>query len=374
MCRIIKVSILIMLSLSFLSCINNGQDGATTGVNSPDYTDPDPILTEELATTPKSPSSVFIAVNINGEIRGFYADSPADYTIIVSDACTEEGFEQFCLSDDKKYLLYVDNYKDLLLYDLQNSNVAASLHENLSYNEIQFINDDQIQYCDNGNIYCYTITTGLKYEMVDDPVLNCNHGAVVSPDGTKIVFKNQNPSQTNFASYAWTEVTGETVSSCHYLGDYIGDIDLSDYFEFVWVSDEHLLLKPDAGSNNYIKSYNFSESIPLLMNLSSDSSNVQYSEITISNDLSKLSIYGLFGLYQVDLTSLVFDSSIELNEIYTSEVVTTKFAAYSAGSNYLVAATSGCIGVYESGSLKQTDFDSTKIISEGETIYFLDCK
>ena len=315
-----------------------------------------------------------MAVSVDGEIRLFQADKPVDYSVVSTNVCTDPYFNEIILSDDKKYLLYVNTDKDLFLLNIE-TNAGNTVCEGISCNETQFINNDNIQYSNGGDIYCYTISTDSTYPMIASADYHCNHGAVVSPDGSKIVFKDQVPTQNSEAVYAWAEVTGESVSTCTYLGKYEGFINLLELFEFIWIDNDTIFMKPETGLNNRILAFHdLDNPAPLSANTDSDGTIVNFTELIISNDRTKICVFGSYGLYQVDPRTVDLSSSFAVDEIYKSEIVTTKFAAYSADSDHLVVATDSCIGIYEAETLKQTDFDSTKIIGEGETLYALDCK
>ena len=273
----LKIVAGLVFVLLAVSCVDNGKNSGLDGdALVPDYSDPDPININDGTTTPTAPADLEIAVNIDGEIRFFNADNPSGYTLLASDASVDPYFEDILLSEDKEYLLYVNTEKDLILFDINNKGVNAVLQEDVSCNETQFIDSDNIQFSHSSNIYCYTISTDSSYVMIDDPVLYCNHGAVVSPDGTKIVFKNQDPNQEAFAVYAWAEVTGATVATCKYLGDYTGDIDLFELFEFIWIDNETIFMKPNAELNNRIKAYNLTKSIPVSANLTDEGSVIEF--------------------------------------------------------------------------------------------------
>ena len=369
MYKIKNIFILTLVTFVFVSCVNKGPDGVIDGL---DYSDPDPLTEDEALTAPKAPASLTVFVNIDGEIRSFQADAPEDAFVVVTDASTEKYFEEFKLSDDGHYLLYVNADGDLILINLISSAAPINLQQNISSSEIQFIDNDSLQYSYGGDIYCYQISTGYKYVMINSPDLFCNHGAIVSPDGTKIVFKNQDPSQSEIAIYAWAEVTGDTVTSCTQLGT-TEDIALLELLDFMWIDNYTIFMKPFAGVNTRIKTFTINSSVQFDANVALDNSVVQFTNLNISDDRLKLCFYGSFGCYQVDVSTLDLESQIEVDEIYTSSIIKTEFADYSIDSKYLVVSTSGCIGIYEAETLRQTDFESWEVISEGETLYYLCC-
>ena len=369
MYKIKNIFILVLVTFVLISCINDVDEAVIDGG---DYSDPDPLTEEEALTAPKAPASLMVFANIDGEIRSFQANAPEAAAVIVTDASTEKYFEEFKLSDDGHYLLYVNTDGELILIDLISSAAPITLEQSVLSSESQFIDNDRLQYSTGGDIYCYQISTGYKYAMINDPDLFCNHGAIVSPDGTKLVFKNQDPSQSEIAIYAWAEVTGDTVTSCTQLGT-TENIALLELLDFMWIDNYTIFMKPFAGVNTRIKTFTINSSVQFDANVALDNSIVQFTSLNISNDRSKLCVFGSFGCYQVDLSSLDLESQIEVDEIYTSSIIKTEFADYSNDSKYLVVSTSGCIGIYEAATLRQTDFESREIISEGETLYYLCC-
>ena len=372
----LRVKNIILCSMVFfiVSCVNNGVDNPLVNIN---YSDPDPLSEDELLTAPEAPSSLFVLVNIDGEIRSFFSNAPNDYTVIVNDASTDDYFGKFKLSDDRKYLLYVNTYNNLILNNISDPADSILLQENVSCNEMQFFTKDgisKLQYSHDGEIICYNISNGSSYPMVEDSELFCNHGAVVSPSGNKIVFKDQNPEQTEYAVFAWAEVADTTVTTSTLLGN-TEDIELLELPEFTWINSDTIFYKPLAGVNTRLKAYKINE-LEALMDapLFSGGSVISFSNIVIDGNLSRICIYGSLGLYQIEMSSIDFSNNqIDIDVIYVSEIVKTKFADYSKDSKYLVSATDACINIYEAETMKQTNFDYAQVINDGETLLYLCC-
>ncbi len=334
--------------------------------------DPDPV--DDPTVLPSPAEDLYIVANIGGEIYGFDSSDPLSYTKLATDASIEEYFSEIRISPNLEYLLYArDNssQSDLVLVNLLTDDVTV-ITADIASNESEFIDNDYIQYSTGGRIRKFNITTGADTILVSNDALNCNHGGQVSPDGNELVFKNQDPSQSEFATIAWSDNIPTT--SADSIISYSGTILLEESFDFTWRDDNRVIFKPNPGSSYRLFEKTLGSVLLPPALLSNNGTDVNFEKLIISPDKENLLIYGLNGLYMLDLViTTEISGTIEPAEIYTSDDA-TKFAAFGSNSLSFVVGTENWMGIYNTEGLEKTNVSIENIFGDSGTLYALHCR
>ena len=360
---VILLAVLILLTLS----------GCPEISNTPFSYDPDPV--DDPASLPDPAESLYIVANIGGAIYGFDSSDPQSYTIIATDASIEEYFSEIRISQDLNYLLYARNngtQTDLVLLNIPTTEITVIATDIVS-NESEIIDNDNIQYSHNGEIIRFNIPAGTYTILVEDSVYNCNHGGQISPDGSRLVFKNQDPSQHEFATIAWSD--NIPANSCDSIVNYSGTIYLVESFYFNWRDDNRVILKTNPGLSYRLsqQTLDTGEMLPPAL-LSSGGENLYFEKIIISPNKEKLLIYGHTGLYMLDLLiTTEISGTIEPVEIYSSSYA-TKYAAFGSTSQSFVVGTENWMGIYNTQGLQKTNASVENILGDFGRLYALDCR
>ncbi len=336
--------------------------------------DPDPGTVTSL---PDPSENLYIVANIDGKIAGFYSSDPQNYTIFTEDASTEENYSDIRISPDLHHILYAKingTQKDLVLFNVQTSEktiVAADIESN----ESEFIDNDDIQYSTGGRIRRFHIPTGVETLLVTNTALNCNHGGQISPDGNRIIFKDQdpNPDPNNYATIAWAD--NIPTDSCDSIISYSGEIELAEPFYFNWRDNNRVIFKPNPGLAYRLTEKTMGVNMFQPAVLSSSGENIYFKKIVISPDKENLLIYGHNGLYMLNLLATTeITGTIEPEEIYNSSLFITKYAAFGSESKSFVVGTSNWMGIYNTEGLQKTNASISNILGDYGTLYALHCR
>lgn len=346
--------------------------------------DPDPV--DDSITLPDPAEDLYIIANIYngdnlGKIVAFWSSNPLEYVTLAEDASTEEYFSKIRISQDLKYLLYTrvnNTRKDLVLLNIVTS-VKTVIAENIASNESEFIDNNSFHFSLDGDIRKFNILT-----MADPPrlvhisELNCNHGGQVSPDGNKLVFKDQDPNQHEKATIAWSDIHEIPATSYISVDCYEDEIYLPESFFFNWRDNNRVLFKPNPGLSYKLSQYQleveFQEEKLTTARLSLEGENVYFKGIVISPDKKNLLIYGYNGLYLLNLLNLdVIAGDLEPKKIYSSSNV-TKYAAFGSESKSFVVGTSNWMGIYNTEGLQKTNASISNILGDYGTLYALHCR
>jgi len=337
-----------------------------------DY-DPDPV--DDSVVLPNPAEDLYIAANIGGTIYGFDSNDPQSYTILATDASTGEYFSEIRISQSLEYLLYArDNgvQTDLVIFNIPTAEITV-IATDITSNESEFINNDNIQYSHGGEIIRFNITAGTSIILVEDSVYNCNHGGQVSPDGNKLVFKNQDPSQHEFATIAWSD--NIPANSCNSIVNYSGTIYLAESFYFNWRDDNRVILKTNPGLSYRLSQQTLDTGVMLSPAvISSGGEDIYFEKIIISPDKKNLLIYGHNSLDMLDLlTTIDITGTIEPVEIYSSSFI-TKYAAFGSSSESFVVGTDNWMGIYNTEGLQKTNASIENILGDYGSLYALHCR
>ncbi len=334
--------------------------------------DPDPV--EDPSSLPSPAEDLYIVANIGGTIYGFNSSDPLSYTILASDASIEDYFSEIRISPNLEQLLYArDNgsQSDLVLVNLLTDDVTV-ITADIASNESEFIDNDNIQYSTGGRIRKFNISSGFDTVLVSNAALNCNHGGQVSSNGNKLVFKNQDPSQSEFATIAWSDNIPTT--SADTILSYSGSILLEESFYFTWRDNNRVIFKPTPGTSYRLFEKTLGSDLLPPALLSDNGTDVNFEKLIISPDKENLLIYGLNGLYMLDLlTTIDITGTIEPVEIYTSADA-TKYAAFGSNSLSFVVGTENWMGIYNTEGLEKTNVSIENIFGDFGTLYALHCR
>lgn len=340
--------------------------------------DPDPVESPE---TPVDPvEDLYIVANLAGHVAGFWSSDPEAYTILATDASTEEYLSDIRISPDLKHLLYArengDETRDLMLVDLVDQNNNKVLVAGISTNESEFIDNDTLQYSYNARIHRYTISTEEDIILFTGSY-NCNHGGQVSPDGTRLVFKNQDPSSSlnpeRMAQVVWADTIPANIGIAFYERE---GFDLFEPFYFNWRDNSRVIFKPnpDDAYRVFQKNLDTGASNPAATMIY-DSSLICFSKLLISPDRQNLLLYGNKGVYILDLSSHEdITGNIEVDEVYQHPDFTTRFAAIGSESKSFVVGTYNWMGIYNIEGLEKTSVSMSNITDIEGVLYGLHCR
>ena len=167
-----------------------------------------------------------------------------------------------------------------------------------------------------------------------------------------MVFKNQDPSQHEFATIAWSD--NIPANSCNFIVNYSGTIYLTQSFYFNWRDNNRVILKTNPGPSYRLSQQTLDTGVMLSpAELSFGGENIYFEKIIISPYKENLLIYGHNGLFMLDLlTTLEITGTIEPVEIYSSSFI-TKYAAFGSSSQSFVVGTSNWMGIYNTQGLQK---------------------
>jgi hypothetical protein len=345
--------------------------------------DPDPGTPELTITTP-----IYIVANVDGQVIGFDARDPSEWATLALDVVTDSPWCRIRISADHAHLLFNSSVSGVLT--LIDASTGAVLRTWLAAtDEFFFADSDNVVYSISGNICNYRISTGADEGLVTAPGMGCDHFPVMSPDGTRFVFKNQ-PSGFIGADFMVTDYLPETGCPTVELlftvaPDPTDPIGIHEDLQPIWLDEKTILIKttPDTGSALWVSVWNEGLSrwdSPIVVFLETPGgSPATFRSLSISPNRQRLLFYGLETVYILDTTDLEFVSGcvFVVTPVYTHAYLQTHYAGFTPDSAYFVAGTAHWIGIYDAVTLDKMAFDSETIIqSEGggvfQTLYAID--
>ncbi len=347
-------------------------------INNPEFTnDPNPV--EDPSVLPSPAEDLYIVANVGGTIYGVDSSDPLSYTILVADASIEENFSDIRISPNKKYLLYANNNKDLILFNIETTE-AAIIAENIASNESEFIDNTQIFYTIGGSVRVYVIGSDPKvdYLLLPHEDNRCNHRAQLSPDKDRIVYKDQWTTTNIGGIHAWSPVVigDQLFHDPVEIFQYNSAIDLYESFYYCWRGNDRVIFKNEPGLSSELNEKNVTGGISTNAVLQQSGVNILFEKLKISPNLSdpNLLIYGGNGLYMLNLsTDTEITGFIEPFEIYSSPFK-TKYAAFGTNSLSFVVGTDNWMGIYNTEGLEKTNVSIENIFGDYGTLYALDCR
>lgn len=371
--------------------------GCPEGGNTEFTYDPDPIEnpTDDPSETviPAPAEDLYIVANVAGKIAGFQSSAPEDFAILAEDASTEERYSEIRISPDLKNLLYArvnGTQKDLVLLNLDlpvSETNPAVIQLDVESNESEFIDDNRIIFSDNGSIYVYEIGSsapGNPSVIIPHLPNRCNHWMQLSPDLSKIVFKDQDASSTSSAVHAWTPANfGTSTTTFTPITTYADNeegsdpVGLYDSFFYSWRNNSTVIFKMSPGSSSALFEMDLDTTGAYLTSavLRNGITKAVFEKLLVSPNGQNLLIYSYNGLYRLDLvTNTVISGTIQVDEIYHSPIYDTKYAAFGSNSLSFVVGTSNWMGIYNTEGLARTNVSIENVIGDEGTLYALHCR
>ena len=344
--------------------------------------DPDPVEDPSALPTPAEDLYIIASVDgIGGEVTGkgsiigFRVSNALDYKVFTNEAAIEDSFSSIRISPDLKYILYAKingAQRDLTLLNVVTMEEVC-IAPGIASNESEFIDNNTLQYSNGGRIRSYTISTGVETILVTSSALNCNHGGQVSPDGNRLIFKDQDPSQNEYATIALADTI--PTDSCNSVLSYSGEIELVEPFYFCWRDNGKAIFKPNPGLAYRLNEKTVGVNMLPPAVLSANGENVYFEKLAISPDKKNLLIYGYNGLYILDLLANAdITGTVEPEEIYYSPQFITKYTSFGSESKSFVVGTLKWMGIYNTEGLQKTNASISDIFGDYGTLYALHCR